>query len=97
MTIIIDNKIMTDEFVALKIEHNYANVSLGPCIELKATNTHFITGNKSPWLYGDMIGIAGDVTGIYGNCSGVFCNFDELNLTKEQRSKGINILSLIKR
>ena len=42
----------------------------------------------NPWLRGNFSGISGDCTGLSGN-------FDDCEITGEERAKGINISTLI--
>ena len=68
----------------------------------KALTKQKLVGQHSE-LYGDCSRLSGDCTGISGDCSGISrdCselsgNFDDCEITSEERAKGININDLIK-
>ena len=47
-------------------------------------------------LRGDCTGLEGDCTGLRGNCSGLIGDFENCEITEDDKKKGINISDLIK-
>ena len=67
---------------------------------------HFVKSEriigKTDGLYGDCTGLSGDCTALHGNCTGLFGNctelfgdFNDCDITADERKNGIDIHDLI--
>jgi hypothetical protein len=53
---------------------------------------HFVDGKRVDEKNENM---SGDCTGLYGDCTGLYGNFDDCEITEEERAAGVRIEDLI--
>ena len=56
-----------------------------------------ISGFKKQPLTGDVSYLSGNLTGVYGCCTGIAGDLNLCNISEDERTKGVNIESLVMR